>query len=102
LLSPQPPLPLFPYTTLFRSPSSNLPIEERERSNPSLSCTPIAHPDLATTLSSILSPNWLADGDRELRPEPYNKEMNQYASTKHRSEEHTSELQSRVDIVCRL
>src|SRR2546428_8317060 len=55
---------LFPYTTLFRSPSTG-------RATSDIPCCP--------------------SRGRNIR-----------ASTTHRSEEHTSELQSRSDLVCRL
>src|SRR5438105_10345699 len=66
LFLPRPPRPtLFPYTTLFRSPSST-------RASADLSC-----------------PGWRTRPSRRWAPG-------------RRSEEHTSELQSRVDLVCRL
>src|SRR2546429_7359890 len=61
---------LFPYTTLFRSPSSRSWTWSRRRATRSTPCTPARAP--SPTRSS------------------------------HRSEEHTSELQSRLHLVCRL
>src|SRR5437868_8100025 len=65
---------LFPYTTLFRSPSSSLPASTASRlpigSSPGKTCSAIAW-SITITLGE-------------------------------RSEEHTSELQSRFDLVCRL
>src|SRR2546427_8444451 len=65
---------LFPYTTLFRShyPNFRLPI------------TPPLHYSI-TPLSASAPPGW---------PAP--------ASSRSRSEEHTSELQSQSNLVCRL
>src|SRR3989442_5367378 len=59
---------LFPYTTLFRSPSATSPADQR-------SC------------ALLRSPLCIARGDRRRAQ---------------RSEEHTSELQSRPHLVCRL
>src|SRR5690349_24208956 len=66
---------LFPYTTLFRS-----------RSSPSTS-RPRGRPPVLPTVSSLP----LSGSTRTIRP-----------SARPRSEEHTSELQSRRDLVCRL
>src|SRR5437868_11507126 len=63
---------LFPYTTLFRS---NL-----------------IHRDYASVLKDIREPNSAINPDHVA----YQVELN------NRSEEHTSELQSRFDLVCRL
>src|SRR5438067_8549044 len=80
---PRPPRStLFPYTTLFRSACP--------RSSPRLA-TPEAPPIRAgrakstatETASLFISPRWMINNEA-------------------RSEEHTSELQSRFDLVCRL
>src|SRR2546428_2093002 len=63
---------LFPYTTLFRSCSSSSP------SSPSL--------------PHCCCPRWPAPRKRPVAP----------PASATRSEEHTSELQSRSDLVCRL
>src|SRR5690349_22750396 len=70
---------LFPYTTLFRSPAAQRREEEREGDEPDVGDRP--HPR--------------ADGGRLEHPASH-----QVAEP--RSEEHTSELQSRRDLVCRL
>src|SRR5690349_24411047 len=78
---------LFPYTTLFRSPH---PAEDRGRA------APPPHPDHPTS--------------RRVRPTSRSYAMGRDiptgcggpAWTTSRSEEHTSELQSRRDLVCRL
>src|SRR5688572_32563263 len=71
---------LFPYTTLFRS-------------GPLLRQAALAHPEQASHL-----------GDEELvlvgRPNPPG--VRQPEAAHHRSEEHTSELQSQSNLVCRL
>src|SRR2546429_5239475 len=68
---------LFPYTTLFRSPSS------------SAYAPPIRSPSLA-------SPCFLSPSASSRRSSPPT------APPASRSEEHTSELQSRLHLVCRL
>src|SRR5438876_6295960 len=75
-LTPPPIPPLFPYTTLFRSFAGGVPVpaESLEASRAGLVRDPI--------------------GNRE--------ERFSYFHHWHRSEEHTSELQSPVHLVCRL
>src|SRR2546421_4442112 len=68
---------LFPYTTLFRSGSTSSPVSPSRTA----SGTP---PELPATTA-----NPQADASTSAIP-------------KRRSEEHTSELQSRSDLVCRL
>src|SRR5690349_11269465 len=72
---------LFPYTTLFRSFA--LPILQRLAPLASTSTSPARHPVRAL----VLTPTRAPDGAR---------------ARGRRSEEHTSELQSRRDVVCRL
>src|SRR5690349_24221671 len=67
---------LFPYTTLFRSPPAHRHAGARGADRP------------GGSLKARLPP---ARGDRRRAPPP-----------RGRSEEHTSELQSRRDLVCRL
>src|SRR3712207_7047824 len=72
---------LFPYTTLFRSgcgPSSNVRAASRAR--------------VGTEVMTDGAP-----GDRARDSPPRNEQV-----TRQRSEEHTSELQSRQYLVCRL
>src|SRR5436309_9238258 len=74
---------LFPYTTLFRSPRRDgLRIRMPRRANSSTTSRPL-HFFVAWTRLM-------------LRPAPWQ------AEPKDRSEEHTSELQSRENLVCRL
>src|SRR5260221_7012642 len=67
--------PLFPYPTLFRS---CLETRHRQRETPGARREPIR-----AALELVSSPDW-------------------FASCARRSEEHTSELQSHSDLVCRL
>src|SRR3712207_7041005 len=71
---------LFPYTTLFRSLAGGSP--ERNRLSPGEGSRPMA---LTRSRSSRTRSRGHAD-----------------AATRYRSEEHTSELQSRQYLVCRL
>src|SRR5690606_41956564 len=91
---PPPPSPLFPYTTLFRSPLSG---SSRSTSRA-----------IAIRLSGPLRPSTgcVATKIRTLggrlstgRPAP---ERRRSVEGHLRSEEHTSELQSRENLVCRL
>src|SRR2546429_7343611 len=70
---------LFPYTTLFRSPPEG--VLSRQAVAGKLAVLPARH-----------DPRSDYDGD----------ESNRVPDQKHRSEEHTSELQSRLHLVCRL
>src|SRR5260221_8199293 len=70
---------LFPYTTLFRSRRSPAPLRA------------------STAHSVTCKAQWVA------RPEFLRRAWGKYVSlTCNRSEEHTSELQSHSDLVCRL
>src|SRR5204863_7793224 len=87
LLLPRPPRStLFPYTTLFRS-------------SPTIPPSPRRSPPAATIPSTALRSScktmtWLSAPGRVAPSRP--------GADNHRSEEHTSELQSRRDLVCRL
>src|SRR5699024_12551891 len=91
LLHPPPLSKLFPYTTLFRSGWGLKDKEFFSQSIPLLKelDTPY-YAKLITNTNHF--PFDLDEADRTL--EPYDKNS--------RSEEHTSELQSRFDLVCRL
>src|SRR5437764_11229743 len=78
LLPPPPTSTLFPYTTLFRS---------RMEASPSRSSMRAPRP-------------WLAP--RSPAPPPPRSTVTTRAETRTRSEEHTSELQSPMYLVCRL
>src|SRR5690606_41517619 len=97
LLPPPPPSPLFPYTTLFRSSTSGRPDELTI-------WYAITRPSLLTA-SSITNSFKVSSGgtfssDLVLpKPKRVAKVVSDGAG---RSEEHTSELQSRENLVCRL
>src|SRR3712207_7019040 len=78
---------LFPYTTLFRSRPSR---EARKKNLHSKLASPLG--SVLTLVSSVMKP-W---------PSPWPDASAGSSATKHRSEEHTSELQSRQYLVCRL
>src|SRR5690606_39411778 len=93
-LPPPPPTPpLFPYTTLFRSPTTT-PRPSIERSR--FGGTERRHDDLLSDDAPV-SRSDLSKGPQEVVDRP-TASIN--ASV--RSEEHTSELQSRENLVCRL
>src|SRR3712207_6928759 len=83
---------LFPYTTLFRSVSVSLPtLHKAQKGNPCF----------CTRFSSLNQ----RVGASELWPSPYPPVDTNFSYTQTsslRSEEHTSELQSRQYLVCRL
>src|SRR5207247_10151194 len=81
LLLPPPRPPLFPYTTLFRS------VTTTGRSTASASRSTFGMPSITDDITKTSNP----------RRSPRGFEVFVM-----RSEEHTSELQSRVDLVCRL
>src|SRR5207249_9211217 len=102
--TPRPALasPLFPYTTLFRSSAS--------RSPPRSEAPGRAHPRERGSHKPQAFLGFVASGSRTaaryrprrrvlrvVKPEPRSM-----ISERGRSEEHTSELQSRFDLVCRL
>src|SRR5206468_12464546 len=85
----QPPLtPLFPYTTLFRSLIFG----------DSLASFDASKPHLEASARSSEGPLTLDDSSMASAP-PRSLRL---PARSHRSEEHTSELQSRSDLVCRL
>src|SRR3712207_6900288 len=82
---------LFPYTTLFRSSSTGRPVTRNGAKvwswGPCISW--VGRWACGHCSGSVPSGPWLADGQRS-------------PTTLSRSEEHTSELQSRQYLVCRL
>src|SRR2546430_7681277 len=78
---------LFPYTTLFRSPRAEQPEGRRQRSD-----QPVPRQLLSAGKARrpLAGPTGEWRANRELRIE------------RERSEEHTSELQSQSNLVCRL
>src|SRR5206468_7771759 len=89
---PPPPATLFPYTTLFRSPGH----------------TAWSHPNDVDPASEAARQLTLLDAlaERSLRAPDFAhgwwEAMREVRCAERRSEEHTSELQSRSDLVCRL
>src|SRR5207249_8119552 len=99
ILSPHPPPNLFPYTTLFRS--SNQPqkpvIVDLLRQDPDHDIMvqgPVAVGDVSLDEPYGPGPGALDLPQRGMTSTPFPEPV--------RSEEHTSELQSRFDLVCRL
>src|SRR5207247_11144956 len=97
LLPPPPCFPLFPYTTLFRSiagwpPATAILATSRRAARPGRAVD-------ARLLLQLETVDWIAAMEIVHRHEHW---RNQMQATQDRSEEHTSELQSRVDLVCRL
>src|SRR3989442_6076291 len=81
---------LFPYTTLFRSPNfTNLNVQQLLMAANTNASPPNGTPWGGGPLSLLLRAEAL-------------KVFNFKASARRRSEEHTSELQSRPHLVCRL
>src|SRR2546422_7139576 len=82
---------LFPYTTLFRSPNL-LPRTLSQRFSSPLFRSPGSESFfLFSVRRSAIASSFLLEADGR-----------EQASSKQRSEEHTSELQSRLHLVCRL
>src|SRR5690606_40428017 len=91
MLHAPPRYPIFPYTTLFRS--------QRTANS--------GDPRSAAHRSSRTGRRPAADGQRSRSPtavggRPCSQPLSVTTMTGHRSEEHTSELQSRENLVCRL
>src|SRR5207248_8455078 len=79
---------LFPYTTLFRSSGGMANVYKAE--------------DPETGLIVALKVLTHESASQPKRLERFRREARQGARLRHRSEEHTSELQSPYDLVCRL
>src|SRR5438445_8459074 len=88
MIHPPPRSTLFPYTTLFRSPLPEVKRENGERDQHHQPAAVEGHRPVAE-----LAP-CLARGGRDV--------LTREARRRLRSEEHTSELQSRQYLVCRL
>src|SRR5207249_8162203 len=99
-LQPPPTSPLFPYTTLFRSAARLFGFQNvNYESDPITGGLPWFQMN-PTTYAAIGDPTFIP-----MQTEDHNHQI-EGSLTKtrgaHRSEEHTSELQSRFDLVCRL
>src|SRR2546428_7360571 len=92
---------LFPYTTLFRSGERvRLRAQPLELLLHLRALTPdVFQPSLV--VAQLLVEGWGALRDQRRQAEQRQAEQHQ-AEQRPRSEEHTSELQSRSDLVCRL
>src|SRR5207249_6297724 len=96
----RPPLhPLFPYTTLFRScpqsiPPSSIACKRRSSWPLSFGCT--------VKWSGTRSNSWFRSRKRSAATAVTTPSPLENGMRPSRSEEHTSELQSRFDLVCRL
>src|SRR5947209_14919211 len=90
LLPPPPCSPLFPYTTLFRSPFSSSPL-------------PFPGSSFCAGRTSSPRATWIFSSPVRSPSPPGRTSISRSPSrTRTRSEEHTSELQSRQYLVCRL
>src|SRR3712207_8565548 len=87
---------LFPYTTLFRSPAGRDRAAAR-RANSGLPRETDSASQAATGTGKAASVMWVSP-----RRKAYGVSANSTAQVTARSEEHTSELQSRQYLVCRL
>src|SRR5207247_7152008 len=94
---PPPRLTLFPYTTLFRSAASSVTRVLRERPG-----APGGQVDLALGNRPQVVLRLVEEPAVCLRGLPVVVHDAVPQARARRSEEHTSELQSRVDLVCRL
>src|SRR5690606_42019516 len=90
-LRPPPTFPLFPYTTLFRSASVQYGLAFAGGDAGAV----IVHLQKITACAAF-------DAQRHCRTRPFAGVVQQVAEQFQRSEEHTSELQSRENLVCRL
>src|SRR5207249_10729576 len=92
-LPPPPRSPLFPYTTLFRS------IEARERQRTGIGSLKIRYNNIFGYYIEVSRSNLPKVPGDYIRKQTL---VNAERFITPRSEEHTSELQSRFDLVCRL
>src|SRR5699024_11982651 len=90
MIRPPPRSTLFPYTTLFRSQKKSRGKKKQGRKNGALQAT--EETGATRQMQTILS--WIQTD--------WTKSTSRRQGIKRRSEEHTSELQSRFDLVCRL
>src|SRR5207247_5235251 len=94
--------PLFPYTTLFRSLLDQASSDAAPQSQ--LSWQQMATELFLDRVTIIRAPHSQASACAGLRPKRHARQSTNVlpSCSFKRSEEHTSELQSRVDLVCRL
>src|SRR5690606_41500579 len=97
-----PRLTLFPYTTLFRS-RHDTAVSESLRTLPRAVLTaPVGVPEESPTGSSLGNGEGPVDHVGTAAGELLHHRFGQVENGLRRSEEHTSELQSRENLVCRL
>src|SRR5688572_31579468 len=94
MLRPRPRPPLFPYTTLFRSTAAAAPPGTPRSLHPGAPAEPRGHCDRWPYLSFLRAAFTLVRRARLL--------LSGFPASSLRSEEHTSELQSQSNLVCRL
>src|SRR5688572_32662998 len=97
-MTPRPPRPtLFPYTTLFRSPTKNA----RNIIRPKVV---ISKAPILTSVGNMRARGYQGWSCRFRNQSAHFRRIssNQFTTTFRRSEEHTSELQSQSNLVCRL
>src|SRR3712207_7778121 len=101
MLRRQPESPPFPYPTLFRSMSRVTPsLSEAAVGTVASACSAMAATRLVFLAQTRLE--WLKLEEREPAALPTSHKSTESSSGVRRSEEHTSELQSRQYLVCRL
>src|SRR5690606_41386438 len=93
-LRPPPPSPLFPYTTLFRSARADVDVVADHRRDFLLDAAE-ADGDAVPDPAIVADARVAADNDAA-------EMIDHEVAADLRSEEHTSELQSRENLVCRL
>src|SRR5699024_12564448 len=99
---PAPICPRFPYTTLFRSTNMLYePASEENRSRKARAENENATRQQKTTSSASLTSVWHPRARQSARRLETSRPRSEASSGGRRSEEHTSELQSRFDLVCR-
>src|SRR5207249_12248293 len=102
LLSTTPPPPtstLFPYTTLFRSPWRNGPADQ---TSPARKHCRHNTPQPPEPTNCVEAYSQLRSSVRPRGKQIRDNVSQIFVAKQSRSEEHTSELQSRFDLVCRL
>src|SRR2546429_5228865 len=87
---------LFPYTTLFRS---NLHVEDHEQDGDNIKADSVAAAGVVHWVDAAFVRHQLCLV-RIFRANQFGREQRHW--NQNRSEEHTSELQSRLHLVCRL
>src|SRR5437773_6045837 len=94
MLRPPPSSPLFPYTTLFRSDAGGI------MSHAAIVAREYGLPAVIGTGNGTKRQNWRQTSCRRRRRRRHDPGLIK-ATLEVRSEEHTSELQSHHDLVCR-